>query len=177
MATPLPTPEDAQANATFDALLWALSRPGLPRTLQAPAPQAIAQALIDRECAVYAADPLLVPSLLQQGAALVELPQADHAFLGQIDDAHILHQIRLGSDLYPDDGATVIATARFGTGPRLALSGPGVEGRLEIALDGLPNGFWQLREQIMRYPMGFDLILSDRDQVIGLPRSTKIEVL
>ena len=31
LATPTPSPSETRDNATFEALLWALSRPGVPR--------------------------------------------------------------------------------------------------------------------------------------------------
>lgn len=57
------------------------------------------------------------------------------------------------------------------------LTGPGVNGAVELQLDGLPAGFWQERARLIRYPMGFDLLFLDGDRLIGLPRSTKVEVL
>ncbi|MDP5358709.1 MAG: phosphonate C-P lyase system protein PhnH, partial [Paracoccaceae bacterium] len=111
------------------------------------------------------------------GAKLVDLPQADHAFLGGLTELELLRQLRCGSDLYPDDGATVVIRARFGTGAQVRLTGPGVNGAVDVQIGGLPDGFWARRAEMIRYPMGFDMLLLDAAQVIGLPRSTKVEVL
>jgi len=175
-ALPMPSAEERRANCAFDALLWSLSRPGLKRTLPSEGEALIVEALIDRECAVFCADTLLIPAILRTGAHIAELHQADHAFLGALENTEPLRAVSQGSDLYPDDGATVIVRARFGAGERLRFSGPGVDGFEELAVSGLPQGFWQVRAQTMRYPMGFDLFLLDGADVIGVPRSTTVEV-
>ncbi|MEL6203121.1 MAG: phosphonate C-P lyase system protein PhnH [Pseudomonadota bacterium] len=177
VAVPAPSIEENRANSVFDALLWSLSRPGLKRALPGEGEALIVEALIDRECSVFCADTFLIPLVLRTGAHIVELPQADHAFLGSVKSADVLRELNRGSDLYPDDGATAIVQVSFGLGQRLRFSGPGVEVPLELELAGLPNGFWETRTQIMRYPMGFDLFLLDGPDIVGVPRSTIVEVI
>lgn len=176
-AMPRPSASEARANATFDALLWTLSRPGLPRRLPEPGEAPIIEALLDRECRVHATEPTLIPAIMRTGAEIAEIDRADHVFLGAMTTAADLAHVALGSDLYPDDGATVMVRARFGDGQRLRLTGPGVDGALTLDVGGLPEGFWQTRARCMRYPMGFDLFLTDADRVVGIPRSTQVEVL
>jgi alpha-D-ribose 1-methylphosphonate 5-triphosphate synthase subunit PhnH len=177
LSPPLPDAAETRANATFDAILWALSRPGLPRRLPEAGEGMLIEALLDRECQVHAGDPLLISVVGQSGARLVEIAQADYVFLGKLSDLAQLEQCRTGCDLYPDEGATVVLRASFGTGARLRLTGPGVKGAVEVQIGGLPDGVWTRRAESMRYPMGFDLLMLDGDQIIGLPRSTSIEVL
>lgn len=177
LATPSPSPAETRDNASFDGLLWSLSRPGLPRTLPEPGEASIIAALLDRECRVHSADPLLMPEIMRTGAELVDIEYADHVFFGTMTASEPFAQIAIGSDLYPDDGATIIIRAGFGTGQTLRLTGPGVDGSITVQVDGLPDGFWAARAAHIRYPMGFDLLLLDGDQVIGVPRSTIVEVL
>jgi alpha-D-ribose 1-methylphosphonate 5-triphosphate synthase subunit PhnH len=177
LATPAPSLSETRDNATFDALLWALSRPGLPRSLPAPGETPIIAALLDRECRVHSADPLLMPEIMRTGAELADLEQADHVFFGAMTSCEPLAQVAIGSDLYPDDGATVIIRARFGIGLAVRLTGPGVDGSVTVQVDGLPDGFWAARASRIRYPMGFDLFLLDGDRLVGIPRSTTVEVL
>ncbi len=176
-AVPLPDAFETRTNATFEALMWALSRPGTVQDLPAPGSAGIAEALLDRECRAFCDDPALADRIATFGAALVPLPLADHCFLALDAGLDRLAQIAVGSALYPDTGATVVAQARFGTGQRLRLTGPGIETLAEIALDGIAPVFWALRAALCRYPAGFDLFLTCGAQVIGLPRSTTIEVL
>ncbi len=138
----------------------------------------IAEALLDRECRVFCEDAALGDQIAPFGAMQVPLPLADHAFLSLADLERVGQvQVQVGSDLYPDEGATVVAPATFGTGQRLRLTGPGIETATEIAIDGLAHGFWSLRAARCRYPAGFELFLICGAKVIGLPRSTMIEVL
>ncbi len=175
---PIPSAEETRANATFAGLMWALARPGTARALPGPGPAAIAEALVDRECRVHAADPKLWGAITATGAALVGPEAADHAFLALDGEAGMaaLARVPVGSALYPDRGATVVAEARLGEGPRLRLSGPGIETAVEVALGGLHPGLWAIRAERCRYPVGFDLFLLCGASVLGLPRSTRIEV-
>lgn len=176
-AIPIPSAEESRSNHAFDALLTALSRPGLIQTLPQPGEAPIIEALLDRECRVFCADPLLMPMVLATGAIVADLPAADHVFAGVLQDLDVANGLDLGSDLYPDDGAILVVRAVLGQGPKLRLTGPGIETAVEITVGGLPAGFWDLRRQRIRYPMGFDLFLVDGDRVLGVPRSTQVEVL
>ncbi|MEM0950141.1 MAG: phosphonate C-P lyase system protein PhnH [Pseudomonadota bacterium] len=175
-AVPLPSDAETRHNATFDALMWALSRPGLVRELPAPGPEPIAEALLDRECAVWCADPALATYTAQLGVARVPLPEADHVFLTELAP-QTLAQLRCGSDLYPDDGATLVCPAVLGTGPRLRFTGPGCDGVVEVKIDGVSPEIWAERTRLSRYPMGFEMILVDGAGILGIPRSTHVEVL
>lgn len=173
-----PTPSDfeARTNATYAALMWALSRPGVPRDLPGPSQPGIVEALLDRECKAYCADPDLAQAATRTGAALVTPERADHLFLDSLPGAAVLWQVALGSDLHPESGATVVCNARLRRGPRLRLTGPGCNGAVDVQIDGLPDGFWRVRAQRIRYPTGFELFLVDGAQVLGVPRSSQVEV-
>lgn len=179
MLTSVPVPDafETRTNATFEALMWALSRPGTVQDLPAAGLTGIAEALLDRECRVFCDDPALADRIAAFGAVLMPLPLADHCFLSLGSFSDRLAQVAVGSALYPDAGATVLAEAKFGTGQRLRLTGPGIETFASIALEGIAPGFWAMRAGLCRYPAGFDLFLICGAQVIGLPRSTTIEVL
>ena len=101
---------------------------------------------------------------------------ADGLDAGGVDGAEQqLAEINCGSALYPDDGATLILAAAH-QGQRLRLTGPGINGTKDVALAVSP-GFWAMRDMLCIYPEGFDIFFVDGDQVIGIPRSTKVEVL
>ena len=178
-SVPVPDAFEARTNATFEALMWALSRPGTVQTLPAPGMKGLVEALVDRECKVFCDDADLSDFVAFTGAALMPAAAADHAFMGldRAEGLKNLEQIPVGSALYPDDGATVVAFARFGEGQKLRLTGPGIETSVEITLGGLVPGLWALRAARSRYPAGFDVFFICGTSVIGLPRSTLIEVL
>ena len=174
---PAPSDFEARTNATYDALMWALSRPGLPRDLPAPGQAGLVEALIDRECNVHCAEGDLSEVAARTGAALVTPERADHLFFDTLPGADLLGQIALGSDLYPDAGATLVCNGAIGAGQALRLTGPGCNGAVDVVVGGLPDGFWQKRAQVMRYPMGFELFVVDGERVLGVPRSAQVEVL
>lgn len=181
--SPVPAPlrnaAEIRSNATYEALMWALARPGAIRTLPQAGMDAIMETLIDRECRVFSRDAALLLVIEATGAALGPVEVADHAFLSLDSAAGLsaLSALPVGSQVYPDGGATVFAPAMLGQGRRLHLSGPGIETTVEISVGGLPDEVWTIRAARCLYPTGFELFLIDGDRVMGLPRSTKIEVL
>lgn len=177
MTPPAPSAEEARDRAAFAAVLWALSRPGSVRDLPEPGEGCVAAALLDRECLAHAAEPALEAVVARSGAVASEIDAACHVLLGAPGEAAVLRRVAVGSDLYPDRGASVIARARLGDGARLRLTGPGVDGARDVEVGGLPGGFWAEREAAIRYPVGFDLILVDGARVMGLPRSCRVEAL
>lgn len=177
MDAPTPSKGETRSNAAFEALIWALSRPGRIRDLPEAGELSVIDALLDRECRVFCADPALVPKVLASGALITEIDKADHVFLGALTGLDALPHLRVGSDLYPDEGATVVIRARLGGGPTLRLRGPGIETAEAVRIGGLPDAFWRLCGDLIRYPMGFDVFFVDGTKVLGLPRSTEVEVL
>ena len=179
LVVPVRNPAEAIANATYEALMWALARPGDIRQLQESDPFALAETLVDRECRVFACDARLAERIAATGACLTPAAEADHAFLALDTPVGLaaLRDVPTGSHLYPDEGATVFASADIGNGRGLRLSGPGVEGAVEIWIGGIPDEVWAIRSARCLYPTGFELFLIDGNRVLGLPRSATIEVL
>ena len=177
MGHPLRSDQEASANGAFDALMWALSRPGHIRTLPAPGVTGIVDALIDGECRVWAEDPAVEHSARRAGAELASVDVADHVFAGSGDVAGLIARLAVGSDLHPEGGATLVLPARLEQGAGLRLSGPGVDGTVEIAVDDVPEAAWAARAAVSRYPKGFEMFLIDGDRVLGLPRSTRVELI
>lgn len=173
-----PDAAEARCNATFEALMWSMARPGEVRELPEPGLAPIIEALIDRECAAYTDSTPLASMIAGTGAVLaVDLAMADHLFLDELTDTGgELTAIRCGSALYPDDGATLVAQVAHGTGQRLRFTGPGIDGFSDMMI-ALPSKFWAMRARLCAYPEGFDLLLVDGRAVIGIPRSTQVEVL
>lgn len=176
----LPTLDDTRTNATFEELMWALSRPGQPRELPAEGFWPLAESLLDRECSFHVtSDPALDLKMTSTGARRMPLADADYVFtaIGSSEAVEALSTLRIGSLLYPDDAATLFAPARFGSGQRLRLTGPGIKDSVTIEIDGIDRAFWHMRTKAIRYPLGWDLYLIDGRRLLGIPRSTTIEVL
>lgn len=182
------------SQAAFRALLAALSRPGhvvdldtgpdSPPPPLMPATAAVALSLLDSDTPVWldpGADrpavrdflrfhcgcPLVTDSLAARFAIIVgapHMPGLDHF------DA--------GGALYPEHSATLIVQVASVRGhPDLKLSGPGIQTRHQVGVNGLPHAFWETwRHNGARYPQGVDLVLAGPDGLVGLPRTTRVEV-
>ena len=180
-----------QSQASFRALLAALSEPGTRQTIDAgivpPAGLHAATATALLTLADYET-PIWLPSALRDGpagawlrfhcgAALVEEPRrAAFAVIDGAAPAPRLTDFDPGNDQFPDRSTTIIVQcAAFHGGEAVTLSGPGIATRREIAPAGLRPGFWaEVAASNAAYPLGVDLLLAHADGVIGLPRSTQI---
>lgn len=138
LAAPVPSDFESRCNATYDALMWALSRPGLARDLPGTGQAQIVDALIDRECAVYCERPELAQQVARSGAAQVAREVAEYLFLQAPVPPDLLPALRQGSDLHPEEGATLVMNATLDSGQDLRLTGPGIDGSLAIRVAGLP---------------------------------------
>lgn len=171
-----PDSAEALANGVFDALMWALSRPGRIGTLPEAGFGPIALTLVDLETTVFTDDAALKPVILEAGACLVDdIALADHVFLGSPSGQSIA-PVACGTALYPDEGATLVLSSVLGGGQRIRLTGPGIDGE-EIVSAAVPDGFWALRNRLCTYPEGFEVFLVEDTRVLGIPRSSKVEVL
>jgi alpha-D-ribose 1-methylphosphonate 5-triphosphate synthase subunit PhnH len=182
MPGPRPTAAELRSHATFTALMWALSYPGRPQPLPdggAPAMPLIAEALVDLETSWFTNDPDLRAALARTGGMARPVTEALYQFYPALDGAALdaLAAAPAGSDLYPDESATLVIGCALGAGPALRLRGPGIPDVATLRVGGLPAAFWPLRAQVCRFPLGWDVLLVAGRQVVGLPRTTRIEVL
>jgi alpha-D-ribose 1-methylphosphonate 5-triphosphate synthase subunit PhnH len=165
----------------FTALMWALSYPGRPQPLAGTALgrfESIAEALIDLETSYYTPDQELAQRLRFTGARAYPPETAQYQFypIPTPSDLGCLGVAPVGTYAYPDEGATIVVGCMAGEGETVSLSGPGIPHSWGLQIAGLPSGFWHVREQAIRYPLGWDLFLVTADSVIGVPRSTIVEV-
>jgi alpha-D-ribose 1-methylphosphonate 5-triphosphate synthase subunit PhnH len=171
----------------------AFARPGeikpLPGRPAAPAPlsataAALACALLDYETPLWL-DPVLAraPRVVewirfQTGAPMTVDPrQAAFAIIAEPAQAPPLDLFALGTAEYPDRSTTVVLQVQcFGSGERLALSGPGIAERTQLAADPLPLDFHdRLAANRALFPRGVDVVLVSPDAVAALPRSVTAE--
>lgn len=183
--SPVFSPQEAQERETFLALMWALSHPGQARDL-AMKPQDlgglewVGQAILDLETSFYTPDSALRAAFLRLGARATTPEGAEYQFYPEVGvrSLETLHQAPIGTLLAPEQSVTVVVGCALGSGMKLRLSGPGIQGQREIAVQGLPPDFWVLRNQRTSFPLGWDVFLLSEQghrQVIGIPRSTKVE--
>lgn len=180
-----------QSQAVFRALMDAMARPGkvVPLLASAMPPEpfgaaaaAIALTLCDDGTPVWLGSRLAdsqVPAWLSfhTGAPLTTVKrEARFAFIEAGGVVPGFDQFASGTQEYPDRSATlVLEIASLTTGKALVATGPGINGQMIVAPDGLPEIFTTLwAENCGLYPRGIDLILVAGSDVLCLPRTTKL---
>ncbi|SEB96273.1 alpha-D-ribose 1-methylphosphonate 5-triphosphate synthase subunit PhnH [Rhizobiales bacterium GAS188] len=181
------------AQTSFRAIMDGLANPGRIELISvapdapaglAPALACAALALIDHDTPVFldrvfAKDREIAAYLgFHTGCRFVEDPSlAAFALIG--DPAHCpdLKSFAQGTLEYPDRSTTLILqVASLEEKGGLCLSGPGIKDNRSLGVAPLPAGFAdQLRANRERFPQGVDLLFCERDRLVGLSRSTRIE--
>ncbi|OUM00831.1 phosphonate C-P lyase system protein PhnH [Variovorax sp. JS1663] len=188
------------SQAVFRAALQALSHPGrivdLPHDAEVPqhghaASAALLLALLDPDCRLW-----LSPSLagsdaaawlrFHSGCTLVDDPaQAQFAWIASSDEAPAFDRFAQGTDVAPEQSTTCVVDV-----PSLSdgedeegwtLRGPGIRTHTRLCVDGLPPALAQRlvaprAAQHAAFPRGVDLFLATQYQIVGLPRTTQIEL-
>ncbi|NWB98619.1 phosphonate C-P lyase system protein PhnH [Pseudomonas gingeri] len=176
---------DAQRG--FRAALKALAEPGLAQSLStapsleglAPATYALCLALLDMETPLWLAPAFDTPLIRANLAFHCGCPlttrreEAAFALLGA-EDLLDLSGFDHGNDRYPDQSCTLLVQLpALDAGRELSWRGPGIENTRRISLP-LPPGFWLERQRREAFPRGLDLLFGAGQQLIGLPRSTRV---
>jgi alpha-D-ribose 1-methylphosphonate 5-triphosphate synthase subunit PhnH len=181
--------------AVFRTLLDALARPGTVGVIELPLPAADAAAaraglaafasllaLADYATPVWLAqhDAALAAALrFHAGAPLAQEPRS--AAFAYVHDAAALPPLEAfasGTPESPEMSATVFVRVDALTGGApLTLRGPGIETTRSIAPVGLPERFWRERAALAPlFPCGIDFYLVCGERLMGLPRTTLVEM-
>ncbi|WP_207537132.1 phosphonate C-P lyase system protein PhnH [Sabulicella rubraurantiaca] len=174
------------AQSCFRAAMEAMARPGrvqeipptegLPNGLE-PAAAALLLTLVDADTPLWtdAGEEARGWIAFHCGAPLVRPGEAGFALVtGALPP---LSRFRDGSDEAPQDGATVIVQVQdLVPGEGWRLSGPGIETKHRLRVNGLPEGFvasWEARRGT--FPRGMDLFLCSGTRLAAMPRTVRIE--
>lgn len=183
----------------FRVLLTALSHPGRMCPIDISSIHdnagelllATAQCLMDHEVTFAMAAPdfddLAQEIARSTGAGKVPPQEADYVFVMDAVSNGLAARVKRGTLAYPDTGATIIyqlptlADSRASAGAHslsLSLSGPGIHDPRSPEVPGLESRELKLLGQVNHeYPLGVDaFFLFGNRAVMGLPRSTRIEV-
>lgn len=182
MTTPLITSFEARSQQIFSALMWTLSYPGQPYAIAETGLAAfttVGAALLDLETSYYTNHPQLASALARSGARPLPPSQAHYQFYPEltVEALSALAAAPVGTYANPDTSATLVIGCALGAGPRLRLSGPGIAAPFTLTVSGPLAALWDLRAHACNMPLGWDIFLLARNQIVGLPRSTKVEVL
>ncbi|MEM8543874.1 MAG: phosphonate C-P lyase system protein PhnH [Cyanobacteria bacterium P01_H01_bin.119] len=190
MTVQLPGFQDAvhHSQHTFRALLNALARPGqiqstaplTPPTALAPSIAAASLTLLDLETRLWLQPGLPSESrnwlLFHTGCHFTEDPkQADFALITDLNTAPQLDAFNFGSPEYPEASTSLlIQLSGLSSGNSVRLAGPGIQGAIAVSIP-IRSRFWQQWQAMTaNYPLGLDIWCFAHNQVLGLPRSSRI---
>jgi alpha-D-ribose 1-methylphosphonate 5-triphosphate synthase subunit PhnH len=186
--------------AVFRTLLDALARPGRVGVIETALPAAeVANdangseraglaafasllALSDYATPVWLAQPdaALAAALRFHADAPLAATASEAAFIYVHDAATLppLDSFAIGTPESPELSATVfVRVDSFTGGAPITLRGPGIENTHTIEPVGLPERFWQERAALgSLFPCGIDFYLVCGAQLVGLPRTTSVEM-
>lgn len=174
------------AQATFRAVLDAMSRPG--RVLRAgtalhppaplsPAAAAVLLALADADTPLWHDAGAEAGAWLRfHGGAPVVADPAAAAFVLATGTPPALAALAQGSEEEPQAGATlVLQVAALAEGEGWRLAGPGIAREHRLRVTGAPEGFlaaWAANRA--GFPCGVDVVLCAGDRLAALPRTVMI---
>ena len=105
---------------------------------------------------------------------------AQFSYFSISDNLPHLSEMAIGSDEYPDQGATIlieVSEFKVDAVTGVSISGPGLKEPKRIDIVGIANSFWQERQTLQKeFPKGIDLLFCCGLEFIGLPRSTQVEI-
>lgn len=183
-----------QAQTVFRSVMQAMARPGtiftvepdvLPPSPLTPMMAAIACTLMDADTPVFLDDTInqSVPSrtwlTFQTGAPLTTAPnKAAFALIADPSKLYSFSGFAIGTQEYPETSTTLILNCKsLEDGPRLTLTGPGIQDRQPFYPFGLSNHFTSTwTENGKLFPLGCDLIFACGNQLACLPRTTQISI-
>ncbi len=186
------------AQEQFRLLLDSMARPGkinimpdmdiIPPAGLNKASAMIAFALLNTDVSFYAegegSDAIESYIALNTTAAQVGISEADFIFINGLYDAGIIFDAKTGTLPYPEESATFVIdvdTITEDAGDSeltLTLKGPGIETTKQVYINGLNPGILKaVKEQNMEFPLGVDLILTDKNNnILCIPRSNLFEI-
>ncbi|TBU93940.1 phosphonate C-P lyase system protein PhnH [Phytopseudomonas dryadis] len=175
------------AQASFRAALRALAEPGLVQRLDRalaleslqPATYALCLAFLDGDTPLWLAPRFDTPGIRANlafhcGCPIVVEREAALFALLDAEESHDLSAFDNGSERYPDQSCTLlIQLDALDGGLPLRWRGPGIKDVRRVELP-LGAAFWQQRLARSAFPRGLDAFFAAGQQVIGLPRSTRV---
>ena len=180
-----------EAQRLFRSVLDAFSHPGRvvelrdapvgPGTLS-PAAAAFLLTFADRETPLWleaGVDKQEVRDFLRFHAGAPLVPAREAASFAVIigGGGEPFAGFAIGTDTYPDRAATLVIEVPALEGGRATIwRGPGIDGEIQVAIDGLGDGFWPAwTANHALFPCGVDLVFASGSRLIALPRSVAVE--
>ncbi len=179
----------ARNQGTFRELMNAFARPG---SLAAITPSSegllmdVLDVLLDHEvsfCVLGKNKESMEPEITAvTGSRTADTGSADFVIFAAGDTGDELYKVKRGSLEYPDKGATVIYYgAVLDENKKIAdhsFKGPGIAAGTGFTAPGIPEGeLKKLSEINSEYPLGVDTVIISENNILCIPRSSKIGVV
>jgi alpha-D-ribose 1-methylphosphonate 5-triphosphate synthase subunit PhnH len=180
------------AQSTFRSVMDAMARPGtvqrIVAAIGAPAAMmrgtaAIALTLFDQDTPLWL-DPQIsgtsdVTKWLKFHTGAPVIADSSVCSFALVGDARALpglDRFAFGSNEYPDRSTTLILQVESLTqGPVLELRGPGIDGTAVLRAAIQPADlFARLEINRTLFPRGFDVVLVHDDNIVAIPRTTRL---
>lgn len=176
------------AQHAFRVALEALSRPGRIQRLEGvlqDVPLGAAQArllltLTDESTPVWwqsGASRLQSWLRFHTGARVAARSEdADFAVITEPGELPELRRFASGTAAAPEHSCTLLVEVPSLTGGmRVQAHGPGIQDGIELAVAGLPEGFWaEWQASHAGFPQGVDIFFTCGESLLGLPRTSRI---
>lgn len=181
--------------AIYRVLLNAMTHPGRCHSIDSDhddrgeywLPVQVASCLMDHEVTFALTDHLMENMgrriTEKTGSQITDWPLADFILIDGGSSHGRAEEAKRGSLAYPDNGATMLYCISKILQPsksdlnRIRLSGPGIEHPMSPQVEGLDEVEYRLLREINNaYPLGVDAFVINDNHIMGLPRSTRIEV-
>ena len=189
------------SQAVFRQALHALSHPGLivPLAVDSAIPEqanpgsaVLLLALLDADSRLWLSSSLSESDaanwiVFHSNCTVVQNPaEADFAWVADISELPPLQDFNPGTDEYPDQSTTIMLDVsdlhtQADTRQALTLHGPGIEAQQHLSLACLPTeqlasliAQWDINHA--QFPKGVDIFLADSGHLVGLPRTTHIQM-
>ena len=184
-----------ESQRIFRALLDAMANPGriitLPEiSIKPPAanryPLLLLMTLLDHEvsfCVMGGAQTQVTEYLkTNTGSKESRLENSDFILVYGGSSHGLIQGARVGTLKYPDESATVIydidSIGDDGEDILLELSGPGIADKRKVGASGIEKNEIGDVLAMQDYPLGLDLIFSDKaGRIVCIPRSTTVKVI
>jgi len=165
----------------FKSLMSSLSMPGKIKKIEPlynSGLLAIANILLYREVSFFydgEEDMALIEAISYPKRAKVE--NADYIFSDTVQ-ANLLQLAKRGNYVNPDLSSMLVFKCNSSSHIKVAISGPGIDGKKEITLP-CDEGFIEvLKEKNNNYPLGVEIyFLNEENELLALSRTTKVEIL
>ena len=180
----------------FKAMLLALARPGTTHPLDEPPGTAfshlslppplcaVAHTILDEQVTLAPcssnAEAWVEELVASTGSRRAPLAEADYVLDTSVPTLSQIRRIKQGTLLAPEDGAMLLVWSDqriAGTAGTVRIAGPGIESSVLCQVsDTLLRLFKRRMAVHFEYPMGFDIFAVSPEGILGIPRTSTLEI-